>query len=421
MFTRAEHWISIGIITALCGISESTIRRTTGDLIDDTSQVSADQNLVAWLKTGLKPDTGHVDHILKYHTRDPSNVVDVSVNPIVEACGEDYTYTPEIAVSFHRLLLSSLLSYVFRLRIVNTAVRTLAEVLPDPDPSKKKLPKAVEIAFLQLLFSAQLLFLVSHSRLLKMHLKILKGKVEIPVERNVASYMQEFARLAEWHTQTNVRDQKLVKNLEALSKRPPQSPPAFPASTAPEELYPGAPDEVLLDCVVSENGPEVVYRRWIMGLVDHFASIRVLERVSRRLPCEAKINFSLLGLNRPSLQSGSWATMTAEIRRLCEVDSLVSEALVSRESKEPPPDFANKAIEIIQTNIEHFAYQNIESVNKTSKRFETTVYAFFRKLVDTNMSPNFRGCGHCEAILMAIIDRISKKDDLEFSLKACLP
>ena len=63
----------------------------------------------------------------------------------------------------------------------------------------------------------------------------------------------------------------------------------------------GATDEIL-DCpgndLESNYEVEVVYRRWIMGL-EHFASIHVLEQVSGRLPLEAKINFSILGLNCP--------------------------------------------------------------------------------------------------------------------------
>ena len=157
-----------------------------------------------------------------------------------------------------------------------------------------------------------------------------------------------------------------------------------------------------------------------MGLVDHFSSIRVLEHVSRRLPPGAKINFSLLGLNRPQLRCGDWATMKQEIQRLCTDKSLVSTTLVSRQwLRTLPPDFADQAIKIIETKVDEYK-QPKGSVNKTSMRFETMVYAFFRKLVGTDTSP-FRGCGHCEAILMAIIDRISKKDDLEFSLKACSP
>ena len=58
------------------------------------------------------------------------------------------------------------------------AVRTLADV------PNSELPVGVVAAFIQLL-SAQLLFLVSHSRLLKMHSKILKEDLQIPAETNV--------------------------------------------------------------------------------------------------------------------------------------------------------------------------------------------------------------------------------------------
>ena len=58
------------------------------------------------------------------------------------------------------------------------AVRTLA------DMPNSELPVGVVAAFIQLLLSAQLLFLVSHSRLLKMHSKILKEDLQIPAETN---------------------------------------------------------------------------------------------------------------------------------------------------------------------------------------------------------------------------------------------
>ena len=114
--------------------------------------------------------------------------------------------------------------------------------------------------------------------------------------------------------------------------------------------------------------------------------------------------------------------MAAEIRTLCQADSLVSKALVSRESKEPlPHNFADKAIGIIETKLKEYNRLHRNPVKKTAKWFERTVYTFFAKLFSGTDIPNFRGCSHCEAILMAIIDRISKKDDLDFSLKACLP
>ena len=70
--------------------------------------------------------------------------------------------------------------------------------------------------------------------------------------------------------------------VEALNVRPPQPHQTVQVSaveaSATEELDAEAADEVLLDCVLlPENRAEVVCRRWIMGMVDHFASIRVLE------------------------------------------------------------------------------------------------------------------------------------------------
>ena len=106
-----------------------------------STQVSADQPLRAFLQHGSKKQgsIGCVGEILKYHKDCMEPGVfnkredDVpSVDVIVNACGEDYTYTPEIAVAFHRLLVSSLLSYVFRLRIVAKAVNICVPKNCDP-------------------------------------------------------------------------------------------------------------------------------------------------------------------------------------------------------------------------------------------------------------------------------------------------
>ena len=111
MSARAEHWISIGMINYICDMSEYVLITAAIDL--EGTPVSADRALRAFLQSGC------IREILKYHKDCMKGIFDkqekdvISVDPIVNACGEDYTYTVEIAVAFHGLLVSSLLSYMF--------------------------------------------------------------------------------------------------------------------------------------------------------------------------------------------------------------------------------------------------------------------------------------------------------------------
>ena len=420
MHTRAEHWVSIGMITSICNLDENTLITEVSRMGD--TFVQRDRHLTQFLKDILMPGS-YIRVIMDYHIyRMKGQLEDneeFSVDPLVnvethndEKGGEVYVYTTAIAVTFHRLLVSSLLSYVFRLRIVDKAVRAFPVNPPDE----------VITAFLQLLLSAQLLFAVSNSKLFRKHSSLFNDLLSIPTEDRVRKYTQDFEAFTQWHANSHVDDKLLIERIGALatSKDSPQpqasavKDSAVQASateaSASEELDAGTTDEVL-DSAQSEVG--VVYRRWIMGMVDHFTSIRVLERVCGKLPPKGTINFCILGLNRPKkLPSGSWAMMVGEIRKLCEDGSLASKA-----SETPlPPDLADKVIEIIETKI--YEYEVHRTVNKTSSQFESRVYKFFPDLL-SKRECNFTGRGHCEAILMAIIHRIQEKNDLDFPLEAC--
>ena len=421
MHTRAEHWISIGMITSICNIPEASVTVMAKGMEE---WVQVDRDLMEYLKGSEVP----VGEIMAYHIDrirgqpDPKyNALDPIVNVEPRNVGnqrEVYLYTPEIALAFHRLLVSCLLSYVFCLRIVDKAVKAF------PLAGSTGPPPPIQEAFFQLLLSAELLFVLSHSRLFKWHSSIFNHLVIIPTEASLEIYTQDFKRFTEWHAANHVLDKKLTVRIETLatSQDSPRSPsksvqasavkgPATEAS-ASEESDAEINEEVLND---SDGTVGVVYRKWIMGLVDHFASIRVLERVCGKLPPKGKINFSILGLNRQELQFGSWDTIVTQIQKLCEDSSLVSKA----SNKPLPPDLANKVIEIIKTKINEYEAPTLPSAKKTSGQFGNKVYAFFQTLL-SNGEPSFSACGHCEAILMAIIHRVSTKDDLDFSLKACL-
>jgi hypothetical protein len=417
MHTRAEHWISIGIITSICNISDEFLV-SAADSMKDTD-VQADRDLLEYLKGSLS--LGSLKDIMSYHIHcmkgqpdNPEYGAEYCVGPIVNAkLDNDYDYNSAIAVAFHRLLVSALLSYVFRLRIVAKAVKAFPVAASGCPPRDE-----VMTAFIQLLFSAQLLFVVSHSRLFKKHLSLLSGLLSMPQEACIGMYTSNFDKFTKWHASYH-NDKELIEHIrQGAAVQASATEASDTEASASEESDAGTTDEVLDSAPDADRDVWVVYRKWIMGLVDHFASIRVLERVSVKLPSEAKINFSILALNRPSLPSGSWNTMADEIQTLCKDSSLVSKA-----SKTPlPPDLADKVIGILKTKIEK--YKPSGSMAKTSARFEQKVYAFFSSLlaIGNGQPKSFTGCGHCEAILMAIIHCISKnKDDLDFSLKACSP
>jgi hypothetical protein len=453
MHSRAEHWISLGMIMTICDISENSVC-AAAEVMKGTF-VKNDQDLMDLLKVGLSNfsiqdimeyDFDHMKDQYDIHSKnrggpyedlkyDKSSLYDTIMNASNHNDKEDgeayYLYTPEIAVAFHRLLVSSLLSYVFRLRIVEEAAKALSKI-PSPklDP-----PSAVITVFIQLLLSTHLLFMISHSRLFRTHLKAL-GSLTLPNEAQAGIYVQQFTNVALWHTTCHEYDKSLVNRLKSIPQSSPESVQASAVkdsaveestteesavkASITEESDAEVTEEILDRDLDPESGVtvDVLYRRWIMGMVDHFASIRVLERVCRKLPPKGKINYSILGLNRPSLSSGTWDVMVNEIKTLCQDSSLVSQAL----KKPPPHNLADEAIRIIKTKIEE--YEEQVTVKKSSMRFERTVYGFFKKLLSKSPNPLkacFSGCGHCEAILMAIIYRISNENDLDFSLKACSP
>ena len=422
MFTHADHWISKAVITGICNIQESFIEFQVE--FRDPIYIQRDPDLVKFLKGGLNSYIGEIMEYdierMKGRFDNPAYDKKNSVNPIVidenDESGEfQYLYTPEIAVAFHHLLVSSLLSYVFRLRIVRKAVKALPVLNSEP-----KCPIPVVEAFIQLLLSAQLLFLVSHSRLFKKHSELFFTDLKIPTDPQAGLYNQEFTRYTLWHSHL-LNDKVLIKALDALSPQAhSESVQASAIQASPtEELDAGDTDEVLDNVPDRDGKVGVIYRRWILGLVDHFASIRVLERACGKLPEKAKINFSLLGLNRPSLLCDSWTSMVDNIQAICQDSSLFS--MVSTGKRSLPSDLAKKAIAIIETKIKEYKAPS-QSVHKTSKRLETMVYSLFKNLLSNPPKiPKFTGCGHCEAILMAIIYRIIKKDDLDFSLKARSP
>jgi hypothetical protein len=156
MYNRAEHWISMGMMTNLCNLDEVSVLFHA----DQSNFVQPDRDLMEFLKGGLDYYIKEVRWYYIYCICDGIFDNDnFSVEPIVNVktyndkeCGEVYTYTPAIAVAFHQLLVSSLLSYMFRLQIVNKLVKALPNM--SEANSKSPLFIAAETAFNLLYVSA---------------------------------------------------------------------------------------------------------------------------------------------------------------------------------------------------------------------------------------------------------------------------
>jgi hypothetical protein len=274
MLSRAEHWISIEIITSICKMADEDVA-TAADLETVTMQV--DRDLREIFKGCLGQDS-YIAEIMEYdiyrmkkpHERFSVNSIANVETRIDPKLGEVYTYTPDIAVAFQHLLVSSLLSYVFRLQVVNKAVRAL----PTDHPV---VPSAVSTAFIQLLLSVQILFVVSHSRLFKQHLKVLNTRSGLskPTDSRAEIYAKDVETFANWHACQVNKDVTLMRDINALKPAKASAVSAVEAS-AEAPITEADADEVLPE---SEVEVEMVYRRWIIGLVDHFAAIHVLEQV----------------------------------------------------------------------------------------------------------------------------------------------
>ena len=100
MHTRAEHWISIGMITSICSLDEAYLA-AVNDMGNPSVQV--DRDLMEYLKTYPEP----VGDIMTYHINHmgnppQSNALDpiLNIRPHKNANGvEVYVYT----VPFHSI------------------------------------------------------------------------------------------------------------------------------------------------------------------------------------------------------------------------------------------------------------------------------------------------------------------------------
>ena len=73
MHTRADHWISKGIITSICNIPDETI--STGAEVMESTVVQVDQDLIEFIKGGLKSEisSGYLEAIMEYDLQRMTN------------------------------------------------------------------------------------------------------------------------------------------------------------------------------------------------------------------------------------------------------------------------------------------------------------------------------------------------------------
>ena len=150
-----------------------------------------------------------------------------------------------------------------------------------------------------------------------------------------------------------------------------------------------------------------IYRRWIMSLVDHFTSIRVLEQACVKLPAGENVSFSLLGMDHQKQTLPDWEIMENIICQLQPMES------VSRETY----------IADLKSYIE--TYERKGAQPGTAARYRDTVVLPFQEQLKSDTVPRnsqpVAACFHCEAILIAVMAYLAgdSEHDLTSLFQVC--
>jgi hypothetical protein len=151
----------------------------------------------------------------------------------------------------------------------------------------------------------------------------------------------------------------------------------------------------------SDTPWSVICKRWIMSLVDHFASIRVLERACAKFQGDQEINFTLLGVDQRRVPLPDWNIMEDFLRQLTFAE---------------PQGQRDKYIADLKATIK--TYEMVDSIPGTADCYRNNVLLPFRNQLDPTKqqkgkkqlkpgSPpttvTLASCLHCEATLMAVM------------------
>jgi hypothetical protein len=432
MYRRVHSWSSLSLIKQLCAIDRNAIQ----DLSSRFEQplVQPDIALLNFLQTGWDL---YVPKLLDHH-------------PDVKACSTDaaplpqkllsaiiskgsYTYSTDVAIDFHNLLTSSLIAYAVRLDYVDRALRKLnGKRLSDPE--------AIGPLFDVLAIAVRAIFALSHSKAMAAHMNMLSGSVRLPKDQDASDSLSFISNLIDNHCQRSEEAKSLGSYLKPrgegrnnssqdVNSDGPSSRGAVTSNgqnsqedNSGDMWEDNSEDEVLAseftrtDLTPDKNDSErsgthgpVVFRRWIMSLVDHFTSIRVLERACVKLPESTEINFSLLGVDHRRATLPDWKTMETIARQLTSAESEIG---------------TEKFIADLKAYIEK--YEPEQSLPGTTARHRDNVLLPFQELLKPDLDhprtlPVVTTCLHCEATLIAVMAYLAtdSNHDLGPLLQAC--
>ena len=143
----------------------------------------------------------------------------------------------------------------------------------------------------------------------------------------------------------------------------------------------------------------VIFRRWIMSLVDHFTSVRVLERAC------VEISLTLLGVDHRRATLPDWDSMEDFLRKL-----------TYSEIKEHRDEY----IKLLKGYIKE--YEPEDALPGTAARHRDTFFLPFRRQLKPDPakppppSQMVTTCLHCEAILIAVMTYLAGDSEHELGL-----
>ena len=433
MHRRLHSWPSLSLIMQLCAIDHMAFRSLNSEF--EPTLVQPDTALCNFLQTGW--DT-YLLHLLDHYPNATSRSTTTAPLPqkLLDAITSKtmYTFSADVATDFHNLLTSCLIAYIIRLDYVDRALRKLdGRILPDSSPIKP--------LFDGLSVAVRAVFALSHSKAMAAYMNIVSSSLRLPEDRDASDALSFISDLINNHCQRSKEAKGLAACLKPRRKTSgwtnKEGKPDDPSSRgAVADDGQNSNQEVNLDDNLDDNSDDdlddeawamesmgstpakndselpnapVIFRRWIMSLVDHFASVRVLERASVKLPVGDVIDFSLLGVDHRRMTLPNWTTLEAIIRQLTMAASW---------------HHREKYLVHLKAYIQK--YETGDSLPGTAARYRDNVLLPFQKQLkrDPNipLTPQIvTTCLHCEATLIAVMTYLATdaNHDLGRFLQAC--
>jgi len=381
MHRRVFGWSTITLIKQLSAINHDQI----ADALRSTSEslsVEPDPDLHNFLVTGKDL---YLMRLLDYHpVLNPEGPPSTDLAPIPEALIDatksitSYTYSPDVAIDFNNILTSSLVAYAIRLDLVDRALHKL----------KGRVPNDQQLQTLQSLFdslsvSVRAVFVITHSRVMRKHLRLIFDYLKLPEDQDEGSSMHFITTLMESHCQRSDEVQRFADYLKPSRVRDRSGDSAVnDDDQADDDLSSDDDDNRSLGHVATSE----VFRRWIMSLVEHFTSIRLLEHACDKLSESDEIKISLIGVDHWRTKVPAWSSITAMIRDMA------------------PPGSVDGYIEYLETSIRNF--QPTSPPPGTMAQIRENVLLPFHNLLKS--TPQYiNSCQHCEAVLVAVMAYIA--------------